>query len=292
MRFFSKMINHPNLTAIKRNSGGIDNVSLDGLFGYDAGDVENKNKIEVLGSDNLSYVLKYYFAQLSIKSNQINNNFKYKLKTVLTPKEINDFIQMTISFEDNKQYDLITKYAIDCLIENSYSEGNDEFNLDFTNTIDFSYLFHIRVNYNLPIKINSKGNLGDCVCRSENMILTHDGNLGENFGFSSNNLLSYIKGNVGPSAGDSTLDFKSTIVGDVGSGMFGDCSKGLVVSIKGDIHSFPNSYPRGAKIYLDGGILGGHRSFLNSPEYFIGAKARENPEYQQMMAEWNRRFGE
>jgi len=106
---------------------------------------------------------------------------------VLTPKEINLFLQTTMKHEDHRNYVHNTGIFIAKLIQNSYNPDYNEFILDTTKLQQIHRIgYDVRGTPEKPIVISIIGNTGSNYgAKSRNATFNVTGNIGESCGFSS-----------------------------------------------------------------------------------------------------------
>jgi formylmethanofuran dehydrogenase subunit C len=235
---------------IKRSDDG---SSIDQLFGYDASDVENTSTIEVTsGVAELIEDYKVY----SYLSEQDKN--KYPIKTVLSPGEINRFLQATRPYKEIRSSTLRTGSYINALIENSYNEGYNDF---YLNLVDLPFVTSILKNISAdeknPIKIKIDGGSGHAFCNNakninaiingniyanscleaKNLNLLINGTIYNGFGEKSENMSLCVKGDIYSTFCLASKNLLAIIDGNVGSQFCGE-SKNAIVSIKGDVEEY------------------------------------------------------
>ena len=128
---------------------GLDEDDLDDglsdlIRGYTAQKPDERKEIEVVGEHKFSGLFRKNEHCLEIDAkyklddpikayNYINEN----VKEILTPSEINAFLQTTTVYEDNKRYSRRTGEFISQLIQNSYDAGHNNFVLNTTKSMSY-----------------------------------------------------------------------------------------------------------------------------------------------------------
>ena len=117
---------------------GPDDDGLDDLIRrHTARSLDGKKEIEVVGENKFGMLLKKYEHSMKKKDsfywiNNVNNPLDV-ISEVLTPDEINVFLQTTIRYEDNEKYNESIHMFISILINNSYNAGYNNFRLNTEN---------------------------------------------------------------------------------------------------------------------------------------------------------------
>lgn len=112
------------VAAIKKADG------LEGVIdSYKAGNVEEERNPEIVGENPFSALLEEYKTFLEIKFEElprwvIDGN---EITEVLSPDQINAFLQSTVEFENHEHYKTKTGYFISALIQKSYNAGYNDF---------------------------------------------------------------------------------------------------------------------------------------------------------------------
>ncbi|MBI4453216.1 hypothetical protein HY636_01080 [Candidatus Woesearchaeota archaeon] len=124
-----------------KGSGSDDGLD-DLIRGYTARRPDERKEIEVVGEHKFGEVLRKYERCLEMNAEykledpaKAYDYIKENVKEVLTPADINAFLQATIIYEDNKWYSRRTGEFISQLIQNSYEAGYNNFILNTTKSI-------------------------------------------------------------------------------------------------------------------------------------------------------------
>ena len=185
----------PNVE-IKKGKG------IEGLFeGFAAGKPEEEKKIEVV-EGVFQGLMERYERILEMKYAERKNQLD-KITDILTPAEINTFLQMTIRHEQHEEYCLTTREIISELIQKSYDAGHNDFMLDTTALKEIYYIgSNLEGTEERPIEITITGNTGDwCGCLSKHLTYKITGNTGGECGYGSKNSTFEISGNTGEGCG-------------------------------------------------------------------------------------------
>ena len=154
-------------TAIKK-SKGIDRL----VSGYSPGKVEEERKIETTDS-KLGCLLDVYEEALECMGSWDDNSdedydwiecylkSKRRRETILSPQEMNSFLQLTYIFTGDFMYQKNTSVFLNRLLQVSYDAGHNEFCLNTNSLPPFDFLgSSVRGNRKRPLKITVDGNLG------------------------------------------------------------------------------------------------------------------------------------
>jgi len=175
---------------------------------------EEKGKEKIEGSilfEGLEEVLKQY-------EDVLDNNLNLdEVKAILTPEQINTFLQATIPYEAHKNYAENTGYFITKLIQNSYDAGNNGFKLN-TNTLPTA------INY-IGLKLEGK--------KDKPLELLVEGDVGYLCGYAAKYSTISIAGDAGNWCGAEAKHSKINIAGDAGN-WCGDGAKYSTISIAGN----------------------------------------------------------
>ena len=177
--------------------GSLDDGSDDGLDDlirrHTTRKPDEKKEIQTDGKYKFIELIKKYeaFLEAKITSNmggngRLESDFRiiWKLDDILTPNEINAFLQLTMCYEEHKQYSLNTGIFLTKLIENSYNNGNNQFRLDIVTSKMLNYLvWDFKGTDERPIDITISGSIGD------------------NFGYRAEHINCLIENNAGNSCG-------------------------------------------------------------------------------------------
>ena len=210
---------------MKRSSGGIDSV----VRGYEAQEVRDVSPMVIVAVDPISCVLAQYETFLGrftdIEAYYIFEFTKYErvdkrldltdLTDILTPEQINIFLQSTIAYENRKGYNKFTGIFITKLLQNSYDAGHNEFELRVSSATDMHYvgvtllgtedrLFSVSINGNGGMffgrearycQFTVNGNVGwYCGYRANNSYFTINGDSKSNAGAQATNSTFFIQG--------------------------------------------------------------------------------------------------
>ena len=280
-------INLPDTNvAIKRSQ----DISVDSLFGYTANDIENISEIEVIDDGDVSAAIGDYriFLEKEIRFDRVKGECDTKI--VLSPSQIEMFLQKTSKFHQHKNYSKHTGSFLSSLIQNSYNEGHNDFYFNLHNQPLISRLGrNICARDNNPLNLYVDGNLGNSVMTDSKYIdVVIKGNVGEFFSSSSENNNVWIKGNVENDFMIYSFNSKAIIKGDVGS-LFGWCSTDMIAAIDGD---GSDSFAHGSSTmnaYVSGKI-----EQISSMKYDLSLKcgqdAQTNQTYISMMQDFERRM--
>jgi len=109
------------------------------LSGYERGQLEEVRKVQTVGTDFSELMGKYEmvlgderydFSNLNLQKLVLHSP---NITEVLTPEEINSFLQATRDYEEHKDYLWKTDLMMSCLIQNSYHQGFNRFNFEIRN---------------------------------------------------------------------------------------------------------------------------------------------------------------
>jgi hypothetical protein len=294
---------------IKR-SQGIDG-GLDNMFGYSANDVENKSKIEVVGSGNLLLAIKEYCSYLDVDFGLISraNQCSYT-NVILTPPEISQFILATKIYGGHENYGARTGEFSSKLIQTSYGAGNNDFLINL-NSINLSrFCKRIKGKRDDRIKIDIKGNSGNDFCngskyfdinidgnvsgfslkKTEKSVITVAGNCGEKFAFGSIDITSFVNGNVGPNSGQESNRLNLIVGGNVDYN-FASFANRLSAVIGGNLEIFGlGYYARNMDLFVGGSMDYGNKKPPKNIR--VGQNAKNHSLYKLMMTELHKRMEE
>ena len=156
----------------------------DFLSGYEQGKLEEVKRVQTVGTDFSDLMKKY---EEKLKNPEIQNYAHYHVQIiteVLTPDEINHFLQATQQYADHKDYSWKTGYMFSSLIQNSYDQGYNDFRLNTTLLpgIDLmgSYIVGKRKD---PVLVTVQGNLGFvCADEARHSVFIVNGTVEKHFG--------------------------------------------------------------------------------------------------------------
>ena len=173
-----------------------------------------------------------------------------EITDILTPADINTFLQLTIQHEQHKKYCVRTGRVILKLIQNSYDAGHNNFTFDTTALKEIDdFGSDLEGTEERPIEITITGNTGDwCGCLSKHLTYKITGNTGEGCGRESKNSTFEISGNTGEGCGKySTFSTFKTSNRKTLEKMLEDKSRNRIIFIHPDgreqvIKDFHNSW--------------------------------------------------
>ncbi|MFH1638029.1 MAG: hypothetical protein ABIB71_06395 [Candidatus Woesearchaeota archaeon] len=182
--------------ALKRNIGDF----LSGYSGLEAPEERKEQKLEgSLICEGFEELIGKYEKILAIT--RFDDNFSKviaEIGIVLTPEQINSFLQATIRCERHKNYQWTTGFFITRLMQNSHNAGNNKFTL---NTKALSKDIH---HIGWPLK-----------GRGDNLLeVIIDGDVGNDCGLGAKNIEQfYIGGNAGPGCGSGAENIGQFYIG-------------------------------------------------------------------------------
>ncbi|MFH1637493.1 MAG: hypothetical protein ABIB71_03650 [Candidatus Woesearchaeota archaeon] len=141
-----------------------------------------------------------------------------EVKDILTPEQINSFLQATIRYDDYKHYRCNTGHFITRLIQNSHNAGNNKFILNtkaLSKKID-CIAHSLKGKKDMLLEIIVDGNLGDyCGLRAENIEKIYIcGNVGRRCGENVQNIGKlYISGDAGNYCCERAKSIKELYIG-------------------------------------------------------------------------------
>jgi hypothetical protein len=215
------------VTGIKRESC---DSSLGDLFGYTADDVEVEKQIKVVSENKIVLALKEYerFLPLSLEERKVN-----PIKSILNPSEISAFLSIVPQYAGVDNYYLRTTLVLSQLIQNSYSAGHNNFNLNFDEFPSMDSYVRITANEDRTAKIKVDGNANGFLCAySSNVIVFVNGNVGSNFAFHGKNINAVIKGDVGDSFCSESNDVNAFVGGGYDGIIFGGQNNTIYMGIE------------------------------------------------------------
>jgi len=139
-------------------------------------------------------------------------------RNILTPNQINKFLQNTMTYENHYAYSETTGLFISQLLQNSYDAGINNFTLNTTQLKDIHYLGReIKGTPEKPINITVIGNIGEVLGnRSQYSRFNIEGSAGKNCGNSSQNATYNITGNTEDRCGSESELSQFNITGSTG----------------------------------------------------------------------------
>jgi hypothetical protein len=239
---------HDTLVAIRRD----DRKSLDDLFGYSTGDVESVREVEAQDSP-LYLVLHEFESYLETEKGLIH--YPYSTNLVLTPNEINQFLQVSINYQDHEDYFGHVGTFVSALLRTSYVGGNNDFYLNIKNVNPiYNLCSEITANKNRPLKIRMDGDLdSDFGSDSNNLDVFLNGNADSGFLSNSKYSKAFINGNLGLAALYCSEDISIFVKGNVGEEFALD-SKGAKALIKGNVGCKFGFSSNELKAYIKGNV--------------------------------------
>jgi hypothetical protein len=279
-----------HLIEIKRKSGS----SLDDLFGYTASDVENIKEVETIDNSRVNLVLNQF-------KRFVEGNFLYKTTfakkegiIVLSPKEINNFFQIACLYHNPKdKEDVELGLYLKTLIKKSYDSGNNNFNLTINPEIVLNSFKNILGEKYRPISLRIDGNLGShCFTQSKYVDLLVKGNVGEFFMGDSMDSKVVLKGDAENYLAYNSINLTLTMEGNTNK-EFASYAKRMVCAVDGNVFlEHNNLYDKSYFMVSDLVNNQNVSHFTDHYHLFVGDDAKDNPTYKQMMAEFDRRFGQ
>ena len=137
----------------------------DFLAGYEPGELEEVRRVQTVGKD-FSDLMRKYERLLDI-DNLVVGSSVYNIQDiteVLTPDEINHFLQGTQQYNDHRNYPWRTGIMVSRLIQNSYDHGYNPFWFNTENLSEIDCLGSLIVGKReTPISVTIQGNLGYCL---------------------------------------------------------------------------------------------------------------------------------
>ena len=211
----------------------------DSLAGYNIEELDEIRKVKAIGND-LSELLNKYELILENDYLLVTTQFNYLIQCfVLTPAEINSFLQSTKMYEDHGNYSRKTGRIISLLIQNSYNKGYNDF---YLNTKALSNI----------------SNLGACVIGTEDnpLSVAVQGDIESNLGHGAQYSNFNLSGTVGDLCGSKARYSSFSLDRSVGE----RCGKGAIYctfktsvwenveKIRGNLSGFSNTL-----IYINNG---------------------------------------
>ena len=227
------------LVSIKRSGSD----GIDGLFGYDARDVETTGTIEVVGSGNLPASLNEFVSLLeSDYSSHIFLKDLYRVNKILDPSEVGTFVNIIKEYSSHEKFDFFAGWYTTQLIQNSYLQKNNNFKFDFIGFSLKDFGANLYGNKYDPLKISIGGNCGlNLGSKSHYLDVLVDGNVKSNCMTNSENCKIKITKNVENYFGHNSKNLVADIFGDVGYS-FGYFSNEMKANLRKDVNSFEFLY--------------------------------------------------
>ena len=189
------------------------------------------------GIPNLEGLLKKYEKVLEKPSNLEYKKMIGHIDDILTPKEINLFLQQTIKYENHRNYcNHHTSYFISKLMQNSYKAGNNNFFLHTSALNEIGDLCtEIVGRKNKPICITIEGNVGARIAsRVKYANIEIKSKKIKILGFKAVSSTFKIHANVGKGIGERSIRSNFEIFGDAGD-LLGNLSNKSKYIIHGDV---------------------------------------------------------
>jgi len=157
---------------------------IEGLVGSSM--VEEVREVEA--SRGLSEVFERFVRIMDGGIDMMGNHVGV-IPEVLTPNQINAFLQQTSLYDDYPYYLVSAGVFVSRLIQNSYDSGNNDFMLSMTDLRDIGYLgYWIVGKRENPLEVTIVGDAGrTCGMRAEHSIITVQGSVGDSCGRNSEN---------------------------------------------------------------------------------------------------------
>jgi len=220
-------------TALKKKS------LEESLSGHTSGTIESERRVETVGEGKFGGVLDQYREFLDrnfITDGDLDVNawvrIRDQIKTVLSPAEINTFLQSTITNEDHSYYLLNTSIFLSGLIQTSYNDGNSLFDLNVQNLRPLSAMgAFLSGSQEQPLSVRVKGDVG-----------TH-------LGVSSNDVKFYLDGDTNYYCGDRANNSEFYVSGNVGV-MTGFCSSNCLFDLKSRVENIHLVNEKGSTVLI------------------------------------------
>ncbi|MBT6774162.1 hypothetical protein HOA91_02225 [Candidatus Woesearchaeota archaeon] len=220
--------------------------SLETMLEGHTAHVDSSRAVEVVGGNKFKVLFDQYqeFLEIDFNSTGFNYQARYitfaQVKTVLSPKEINAFLKTTIINEDHSYYCRNTSLFLSGLIQASFNDGNEFFDLNVQGLKPLegvgAFLCRTREHpYSVRVKGNVAGYFG---INSGGVKFYLDGDTDKFCGSLACNSKFYISGNVSRVAGFGSSDCLFDLRGKV-DGLHLTNAKGSTVLI-----SDPESFKR------------------------------------------------
>jgi len=169
----------------------------DFISGYKLTQLDEVRRVQTVGTD-FSELLRKYEEKLNDPSLHHED-----LTEVLTPSEINSFLQTTQQFGDHKYYFWKTGKILSTLLQSSYNQGYNHFNLETNNLSKISGIGHLIGKEENHLVLSVQGDVGNVGRRIQYSIFTING---------------VVEGGFGAHALNSTFIFNGPNRGDLGFG--------------------------------------------------------------------------
>ena len=171
------------------------------LAGYEPGQLEETRKVQTVGS-GLSELMRKYELELD-RFELFLEVYNSNITEVLTPSEINSFLQTTQQFGGHQNYSWCTGRILSILLQNSYNKGYNHFNLETINLPRISGIGYLIGKEENHLVLSVQGDVGNVGRRIQYSIFTING---------------VVEGGFGAHALNSTFIFNGPNRGDLGFG--------------------------------------------------------------------------
>jgi len=128
------------------------------LAGYKADELEEVRKVQTVGTD-FSELLRKYELELD-RFELFLEVYNSNITEVLTPSEINSFLQTTQQFGGHQNYSWCTGRILSVLLQNSYNKGYNHFNLETRNLPRISGIGYLIGKEENHLILSVQGNVG------------------------------------------------------------------------------------------------------------------------------------
>jgi hypothetical protein len=156
------------MQAAMKKGNGIDGLVSD----ITPGEVEEQQEVHVQGDNPLAEVMEKY------QNRTTDDDFDYlTLTEVLTPDQINLFIEATKVYEDNPGYTFITSEFANKLIQNSYNVGHNNFSVTLQDHVLSDMGCYLTGKPDKPLTVIINGNIIDSIRHSQYVSITINGDL-------------------------------------------------------------------------------------------------------------------
>ena len=154
---------------------GIDGVIRD----ITPGRIEDEKKVQVVGGNAFPRIMENFVLCLNSHVNFVDESTAGE---VLTPPQINAFLQMTAVHEDHSNYHQYAGIFVSSLIQRSYDAGNNGFTLNTQNLNDLVCLAgQLKGTGSRPLMLTVEGAVGkECALYASHIDMTIKGDA--NFG--------------------------------------------------------------------------------------------------------------
>ena len=190
----------PTAAPIKKG-GGIDEI----LKGQTPGKLDVEKEPAVARREEFETLLLKYELALELDISPREKYLREMKKTVgvLTPEEIDLFLQTTVRYENHEKYCSSTGYFISRLIQDSYDAGHNDFTLNTKGLRGLDKLCtELKGKKKNPLKVTINGNAGNCCGEDSKRSLFYiEGNAGDDCGRVSKKSVFCVSGDVGSKCG-------------------------------------------------------------------------------------------